>query len=75
MEEAGEFYLPAGEPNRTFRTASLPINTSGGDLAEGFIHGMGLLPEAVTRQIRGSFDQSGAECETVSAHGRPRATS
>ena len=33
-------------------TGKLPMNTSGGDLAEGFIHGMGLVPEAV-RQIRG----------------------
>ena len=31
----------------------LPINTSGGNLADGFIHGMGLVPEAV-RQIRGT---------------------
>ncbi|MBB4155550.1 acetyl-CoA acetyltransferase [Sphingomonas jinjuensis] len=31
----------------------LPINTSGGNIADGFIHGMGLLPEAV-RQIRGT---------------------
>lgn len=33
-------------------SGKLPINTSGGDLAEGFIHGMGLVAEAV-RQIRG----------------------
>ncbi|QYU69005.1 hypothetical protein J4558_02345 [Leptolyngbya sp. 15MV] len=31
----------------------LPINTSGGNLADGFIHGMGLVCEAV-RQIRGT---------------------
>ena len=30
----------------------LPINTSGGNLADGFIHGMNLLPEAI-RQLRG----------------------
>ena len=31
----------------------LPINTSGGNIADGFIHGMGLVLEAV-RQIRGT---------------------
>lgn len=33
-------------------SGQLPINTSGGNLAEGFIHGMGLVNETV-RQIRG----------------------
>lgn len=50
MEEAGEF---CRFENLIAPSGKLPINTSGGDLAEGFIHGMGLLPEAV-RQIRGS---------------------
>lgn len=31
----------------------LPVNTAGGNLAEGFIHGMGLVVETV-RQIRGT---------------------
>lgn len=50
LENAGEFLRLENliAPNGT-----LPINTSGGDLAEGFIHGMGLVAEAV-RQIRGN---------------------
>lgn len=50
MEEAGEF---CRLENLIAPHGKLPINTSGGDLGEGFIHGMGLLPEAV-RQIRGT---------------------
>jgi acetyl-CoA acetyltransferase len=50
MEEAGEFCT---FENLVAPTGKLPINTSGGDLGEGFIHGMGLIPEAV-RQIRGA---------------------
>jgi acetyl-CoA acetyltransferase len=50
MESAGEFCT---FENLIAPSGRLPINTSGGDLAEGFIHGMGLIPEAV-RQIRGT---------------------
>lgn len=38
--------------NLTVGTGGLPINTAGGNIAEGFVHGIGLVVEAV-RQIRG----------------------
>lgn len=38
--------------NLTLPGGSLPINTSGGNIAEGFVHGIGLVLEAV-RQVRG----------------------
>lgn len=49
-ESAGEFIR---FENLIAPDGKLPINTSGGNLAEGFIHGMGLVNEAV-RQIRGA---------------------
>jgi acetyl-CoA acetyltransferase len=49
-EDAGEFIV---FENLIAPNGRLPVNTSGGNLAEGFIHGMGLVPEAV-RQIRGT---------------------
>jgi acetyl-CoA acetyltransferase len=39
--------------NLTWPNGRLPINTSGGNLAEAYVHGLGLVIEAV-RQIRGS---------------------
>jgi acetyl-CoA acetyltransferase len=49
VSEAGEFFTV---DNLTAPGGRLPVNTSGGNLAEGFVHGMGLVTEAV-RQIRG----------------------
>lgn len=46
---AGEFMTLE---NLTVENGVLPINTAGGNLAEGFVHGIGLVAEAV-RQIRG----------------------
>ncbi|TDO10102.1 acetyl-CoA acetyltransferase [Mycobacterium sp. BK086] len=43
-------YLTVG--NLTVGGDGLPINTAGGNIAEGFVHGIGLVAEAV-RQIRG----------------------
>jgi acetyl-CoA acetyltransferase len=46
---AGEFMTVE---NLTVEQGRLPINTAGGNIAEGFVHGIGLVAEAV-RQIRG----------------------
>lgn len=48
-EEAADFFTVE---NLTAPDGRFPVNTSGGNLAEGFVHGMGLVNEAV-RQVRG----------------------
>ena len=47
---AGEFVTLE---NLSAPGGALPVNTAGGNIAEGFIHGMGMVLEAV-RQIRGT---------------------
>ena len=49
-ETAGDFIT---FENLIAPSGKLPINTAGGNLAEAFLHGMGLVPEAI-RQIRGT---------------------
>jgi acetyl-CoA acetyltransferase len=67
MEEAGEFLKLE---NLIAPNGKLPINTSGGDLGEGFIHGMGLIPEAV-RQIRGTSTNQVPEAKLSLVTGGP----
>ena len=45
--------------NMTAPNGKLPINTSGGNIAECYMHGLELVTEAV-RQCRGNLDLPGA---------------
>ena len=56
--EAGAFMAL---PNLIAQGGALPVNTAGGNIAEGFVHGIGLVLEAV-RQVRGtSYEVPGAD--------------
>lgn len=50
----------------------LPINTAGGNLAEGFIHGIGMAVEAV-RQLRGESSNPVPDAKTCLLAGGPGA--
>jgi acetyl-CoA acetyltransferase len=58
--------------NLTAPAGALPINTAGGNLAEGFVHGIGLLVEAV-RQIRGGSPNPVADADISLLIGGPMA--
>ena len=63
---AGEFMTVE---NLTVETGRLPINTAGGNIAEGFVHGIGLVAEAV-RQIRGGSPNPVADAEYLTTDRR-----
>jgi len=67
--EAGEFMTV---DNLTVEQGRLPINTAGGNLAEGFVHGIGLVVEAV-RQIRGGSPNPVANADISLLIGGPMA--
>lgn len=66
---AGEFMTVE---NLTAPAGSLPVNTSGGNIADAFINGMGLAVEAV-RQIRGTSTNQVDGVETSLFIGGPMA--
>lgn len=58
--------------NLTVEHGRLPINTAGGNIAEGFVHGIGLVAEAV-RQIRGGSPNPVADADISLLVGGPMA--
>jgi acetyl-CoA acetyltransferase len=68
-EEANEFVT---FDNLTWPNGRLPINTSGGNIAEAYVHGIGLVLEAV-RQIRGTSTSQLADVELSLATAAPLA--
>lgn len=58
--------------NLTVEHGRLPINTAGGNIAEGFVHGIGLVAEAV-RQIRGGSPNPVADADISLLIGGPMA--
>jgi hypothetical protein len=58
--------------NLTVEHGRLPINTAGGNIAEGFVHGIGLVAEAV-RQIRGGSPNPVAGADVSLLIGGPMA--
>jgi hypothetical protein len=50
----------------------MPVNTASGNIAEGFVHGIGLVPEAV-RQVRGTSANRVPESDVSLLLGGPAA--
>jgi acetyl-CoA acetyltransferase len=67
--DAGEFMTVE---NLTVERGRLPINTAGGNIAEGFVHGIGLVAEAA-RQIRGGSPNPVADADISLLIGGPMA--
>lgn len=68
-EEAGDFIR---FENLIAPTGKLPINTSGGNIGQGFIHGIGMMVECV-HQLRGESANPVPDAETCLLAGGPGA--
>jgi acetyl-CoA acetyltransferase len=69
-EEANEFLRPV---NLCAPSGRMPLNTSGGNLAECYMHGLELVIEAV-RQLRGVACNQVPEARTALVIGGPMVT-
>jgi len=68
-EAAGDFMTLE---NLVAPTGRLPVNTSGGNIADSFVNGMGLAVEAV-RQVRGTSPNQAQQADTSLFIGGPMA--
>lgn len=68
-EEAGDFIR---FDNLIAPTGKLPINTSGGNIGQGFIHGVGMMVECV-HQLRGESSNPVPDAKTCLLAGGPGA--
>ena len=68
LEDYG--FCPKGAAPAFYRDASLSVNTHGGHLSEGYVHGLNHLVEAV-RQIRGDALHQVPGCEIALSTGQP----
>lgn len=69
-EEANDFFALE---NLLAPTGRLPLNTSGGNLAECYVHGFGLVVEAV-RQVRGTSTAQVPDAQVSMVTGGPMVT-
>lgn len=70
VEQANDFFKPE---NLIAPSGKLPLNTSGGNLAECYVHGMELVVEAV-RQVRGTSTSQAMRSDVALVIGGPMVT-